>query len=216
MLSVIVPVYPVNEKVRSYVLECVRRIVEYTEGDYELVVIQNGGEVLPLTQAKRWFIYKPEPIGFARALNLGLSLADGDLLALVSADVWLPAGWNRTLERELAAHGPGYICPHSYGPKGTHEWWGWGAAWLTTRDVFTHVGYDDELLNHRYSDMDRWIRAKQKGYHILNTDLVPCQHFLESTVSQMPERFTEWPKEQTIMMARYGCDTYAAWLEKNK
>jgi len=209
MISVIVPVYPIDETVKGYFLECVDRIRDYSK--CQLIVVQNGGE--RIRAGADVSIYKPNPIGFARALNIGMALADGDFIAQVAADVFVEPGWADALAQDLVEHGDGIACPFHYtyqGPIVDDRIW--CAAFMITRKAFTGVGYHDERLNHRFSDQDWCLRCKMLGFKVFSTGSTIVRHVEEgSTVNKMPE-VAVWPEEEALMRKMYGAATYAEWM----
>lgn len=206
MVSVIVPVYPIDETVQKYSYECTIRLADQSE---QLIIVQNGGDRMFYTPDVR----KSSPIGFARALNIGLALADGDYIAQVAADVWVEPNFVSALKADLDRLKADWICPfhHAYDGEPVENRM-WGAAWMMTRECFQKVGYHDERLNYRFSDQDWAIRAKQAGCRLFSTGLTIVRHVEESsTVSKMPEKAL-WPEEERIMRERWGASTFAEWI----
>ena len=199
--SIIVPVYNIDDEVKSHFYECIRRIKLYSN-NYQLIVIQNGGPRLDCEADI--FIYKDKPIGFAKALNIGLSLADGEFISLVSADIYLPENWMTMLDDV-----DGVLCPQD--KESEHIVWddsAWGAMWITTKDNFRKVGYHDEMLNQRYSDQDWWIRFKKAGLKIQRTGKVIVKHFEGSTVNKMPE-VSLWKSEEEFIKQKHGYSLFS-------
>ena len=208
--SITLPVYPIDEQVVRYFHECVRRIREYTT-DYQLIVVQNGGEPLDFSgQGEDEFLYASLPWGYTRALNAGLAWTRGHYLGAISADVMVGPGWLDTLKKELNEHGPGVICPSDADTIAGVVDAGWGACWLTTKDVYAQVGPHDELLC-RFSDQDWWIRCRQAGFKVLRTGSVRVTHDDGSTVKKIPEEVARWPLDEQRMREKHGVATYEEW-----
>lgn len=92
MISVIVPVY----KVEKYLQRCVDSILAQTEGNFELILVDDGspdqcGKICDdyaLKDGRVTVIHK-ENGGLSDARNAGLKIAKGDYTAFVDSDDWL-------------------------------------------------------------------------------------------------------------------------------
>ena len=101
--SVIVPVY----NVEAYLEKCVRSILQQTEGDFELLLVDDGStdgsgqlcESLAKTDSRIRVIHQ-ENQGLGGARNTGIREAKGDWLLLVDSDDWIEP---EILEKSLEA-----------------------------------------------------------------------------------------------------------------
>lgn len=106
-VSVLMPVY----NAERYVGEAVRSILNQTFADFEFIVIDDGstdrsGELLEklATSDPRIRLFRRPNTGYLRALNEGLALANGELVARLDADdVALPERFERQV-RYLREH----------------------------------------------------------------------------------------------------------------
>lgn len=90
MLSIIIPVLNQEEMSR----ECIQTVLENTEGEYEIIVIDNGSEQ-PFKTPFTGFhdikiIRNEENKGFPVAVNQGLREAKGEKIILLNNDVTVP------------------------------------------------------------------------------------------------------------------------------
>lgn len=87
MISVIIPVYN-GEK---YILSSVQSILNQTEKDFELIIINDGStdgteEIVKSIEDQRIRYFKKENGGTSSALNMGIELSVGDFIAWQAAD----------------------------------------------------------------------------------------------------------------------------------
>lgn len=182
---------------------------------YQLVVVEQG----PRNVFMKTFLeidqyaYKPLPIGYARAVNLGIALADCDLLVVANNDLILPENWLPQLIHDYSEFGPGILSPMNYpgaGPGVKHDN-SWYSLWITDRQTWRTVGYFDELLNYRMHDQDMSVRMKKAGFGVMRTGNVVVEHFESSTYRKMNVSEQE-QKEREIMVARHGYAHFHEWL----
>ena len=103
MLSIIVPIY----NCRSYLQACVESVLQQTEPDLRLILVDDGstdgsGELAKqlAKQDKRIVCYTQPHAGQSVARNLGLQHAEGQYIAFLDADDMLDKDW---CARHLAA-----------------------------------------------------------------------------------------------------------------
>jgi GT2 family glycosyltransferase len=141
LASIVVPTY------RNYdvLTRCLRAVHEHTEGDYELLVIDNG------SRARGW----------TWAANRGLRAAEGELLVLLNDDVVVMDGWLPPLWRAFHDE-PDLLAASSSDPGGDN--WPlnvWCVAF--TRESYRTVGGFDERYIHWQSDCDLMQRITDMG-----------------------------------------------------
>lgn len=139
MISVIIPHCPLSEQHN----EALRKCTSSLQGADEVIVIVNE-------------------IGFGPAMNLGISLAKGDYLALVNNDCYMQPGWN--LE-ELCV--PGTVT-HPLVNGIVHEFD--GAFLVIPRSIIDNeLGgqvYDEIFKVGYWEDVDLWVRLKEANVPI--------------------------------------------------
>lgn len=98
-VSIVLPVCNQLEHTKN----CLQSIKRHTRGDYQLIVVDNGsraetGEYLShQTQAR--VVRNSENLGFARAVNQGLSMASGDWVVVLNNDCIVSEQWIERLLR---------------------------------------------------------------------------------------------------------------------
>lgn len=91
MISIIVPFY----NARTYIDKCIYSIVNQTESDWELILVDDGSTdnscdvVNKYLADERIHSYRQINAGPSKARNLGLSKAHGEWILFVDADDWL-------------------------------------------------------------------------------------------------------------------------------
>lgn len=91
-LSIVIPVW--NQI--SYTRTCVASLRKNTDVPYELIIVDNGSEPAEAKTAAGLadkFVGNDDNLGFAKGMNQGLDLADGEFVAFVNNDTEFPAGW---------------------------------------------------------------------------------------------------------------------------
>jgi len=94
-------IIPVLNQLR-YTKMCLENIFRYTNGDFEIIVVNNGSkdgtkEYLEQNQKTR-SIHNQENLGFARAINQGISMATGEYIVVLNNDCLVSEEW---LERMI-------------------------------------------------------------------------------------------------------------------
>lgn len=122
LTSIVIPAY--NKL--DYTKACLQHVREFTEGDYEVVVVDNGSadgtwsflREQPGVRAVRL----PENLGFPGAVNYGLEHARGEFLVVLSNDVLVPPGWLPKLLKYLRQDPKvgmvGPVTNYASGPQG--------------------------------------------------------------------------------------------------
>lgn len=154
-------------------------------------------------------VYREAPMGYARAVNLGLALATGDILIIANNDLILPHGW---LDGMLQDYQEGTLAPQDMSVDPIiYEDAHWFSLVMMGRDTFTKVGYLDELINYRFHDQDYSIRVKKAGLPVRRTGKVVVQHVNSATYKKMNRN--EDPAEAEIMMQRHGAKLFSDWVK---
>jgi len=226
--SIIIPTYAPVEDVDRKLKTCLQVILAYTDmADKELVIVEQGrvvagnliqslktGRDYPLT-----YRHSKEPLGFARAVNLGVGLASGDHFLIVNNDIEVSPGWaDRLVDKYDSVPNAGLLSPACTSPRDRCEmieeptsWW---SCVCISRKVWEDVGkLDDEKLNFRLHDQDWSIRCFDKGYVVgryRNVTVVhhDCTTYKHMVVDETPER--------AEMVRRYGVEHFADYVEKAK
>ena len=203
-ISIIVPAYLIDEQVRKLAIGMLPKLIA---AGVQVIVVENGSSYGIGKNTADVYIHKPAPIGYTRAVNIGLAIADGHYLVVSNVDIEFPQGWLQTLIHEYEVHGPGVLSPDDHGRGGVWEE-SWYRVWMTDRNTFSNVGYLDQGLPHRTSDQDYSIRIVQKGFKVQRTGAVQVYHHESSTFNKMG---IDWSGEADEMIRRYGCVHFREW-----
>lgn len=170
--SVIVPTY---NRV-DLLAKCLQSIVNNTApSSVEVIVVCNGCSDGSVDVVKEYIeagypfklIYTPEPVGYARAINMGLMYAEGEYIILLNNDaVLLSNDWLRVLEEPFYKNPKTGITGPSLG------WWNGRPTAIffcvmIKKELFNQIGYLDPLyLIGGGEDTDFCLRAQAAGWEI--------------------------------------------------
>lgn len=108
MTSIIVPIY----KVEDYLPRCVESLLGQTDGNFELILVDDGspdrcGIICDEYAAKdpRIFVIHKENGGLSDARNAGLEIARGEYIAFVDSDDWVSPRYLELLRQGLETTG---------------------------------------------------------------------------------------------------------------
>lgn len=216
--SVVLPAYIPNRELLDITRRCIASLKD-TADDYQLIVVDNGS-----TRAAQSFlrviadlyVRKEEPIGYARASNIGLALADADWIVVLNTDVeFTEKGWLERFKADYAQTGGGVLSAMDYPrPEGIYFDESWFSCWITQRRIVQKVGYFDESLPFRFHDQDYAIRLTRAGYRVMRTTNVQVKHIDGATYGQMGRN--EDPEEAAEMRRRWGAIDFAEWIRKGQ
>lgn len=208
-VSLIVPAYIVDDSVWTLYERLIGSLRATTPREaFQFVVVENGSNRCTSGDI---YIHKPSPIGYARAVNIGMALADGDYLVVANVDIEVGEGWLDKLIAEYVAHGPGVMSPDDHGRTGVWEE-SWYGLWMTDRATFTRVGYLDESLPYRFHDQAYSIEMVKRGFKVQRTGAVQVRHAESSTFNKMG---LDVGPEAAEMYRRYGCHHFREWREQH-
>lgn len=216
MNSIIIPTYCPVPEVQTLLQTCLRSIRENTVLPYQLVVVEQGPQCIDLSESLPFrYLHLPEPVGYARAVNIGTDMAVGDHMFIVNNDITVPFGWDKfLLQIYNEDHMMGLLSPvDKPGLIGIFEesWW---SCVLVSTAVWTAVGpLDDRDLNYRLHDQDWSIRCTKAGYKVRRFAGVQVQHQESSTYRHMQIDETS---ERAVMRRRHGFEHFYQWAAAGK
>lgn len=211
--------------------KCLKSIRDNTNlTDAEVIVISNGcTDFTPVyfntTYKNNCFrlIEWPKPLGYPKAVNMGLSAATGEYVILLNNDTELfGKDW---LEQLLQ---PFYNDP-KVGVTGLIKRYQGGKPWVLffcaaiKREVINNIGLLDETFTPGCGeDIDYCIRAYNAGYRIIQVPEIklesvagtnqvagpfPINHIGGATVSKNPTQEITYARNMKIIEKRYGLPT---------
>jgi len=109
LTSIIVPVYGQGDLTKT----CVEAIYKYTEGDFELVIVDNGSDAttnqviaeIAKKFPKTIIHSSPENLQFALGSNVGFAKSSGEYLVFLNNDTEVRPGWLKPLIKSLQLPG---------------------------------------------------------------------------------------------------------------
>jgi len=219
-ITLVLPVYVPDEAVERRQDTFVSSLAHATElHSVEVVVVENGSDTMwkhvPKFKWCRTVCYN-HPVGYARAANAGIALADTEFIVILNNDLVLPPGWLEQLVADYKEFGPGILSPMHYkgGAAGFHPDSCWFSCWMSDKKTLQKIGYFDEMLPYRLHDQDYAIRCKKAGFIVGRTGNVVVEHFESTTYKKMNVSEQE-AEERRIMRERYGCEHFHEWLAAN-
>lgn len=211
-VTIILPTFCPDAEVNGYLNRCIDALWRNTPEDlFDLMIVENGSDCTG--NFKYLFrIHSDEPLGYARAVNIGLKLATTEYVCILNNDLFVTPGW---LEQMIAdfesVHACGIISPNGLpGITFNSHWW---SCVLFCRDVIDHVGLlDEDNLNFRFHDQDYNIRLHTQDYAIARTGNVQMEHINSATYNKM--KVDESPEKEE-MMRRWGCLEFEEYVRRN-
>lgn len=193
----------------QYLRVTLESILRYTQGNYRLVVIDNGStdetpqylsdlkaRCLSLTT-----IRNPENVGFVKAMNQGLSLVNpGEDVLWLNDDIQITdVGWLESMERNLSLDDVGAVGPTSNFVMGLQSMqyspdlplrhranFIIGFCMLVRSDAAQKVGRLDERFGlGGNDDLDYSIRLQEAGYDLLVDRSVFVFHYGARSISRI-------------------------------
>ena len=156
-ISVIIPIYLIDDQVKWLTDTCINSLISYTQEDYELIIIDNNSP-MEVNYECDVYVRNKQNMGNAVAWNQGLALARGDFLLLADNDVEFEPGWEKLTEStEEAIVFPATSLSEQLEPKQRLA----GFFWMMNRDTFKKLGnISEEYGLAYYEDTDYFMRTR--------------------------------------------------------
>lgn len=210
--SIVVPVYPFTAEVAAMARDNLRAYREHTEGDYELIVVVNGGiedEAAGLLELADIGVHLVPNRGYSPAVNAGAAQATGDVLVVSSADVKVLPGWLPPLIESAAIHD----CIASAYHADHHRYTPYcGVLFSIPKAAWDALdGMDEQTYRIWKGDQDFAIRAHLAGHA---PRLVRESEFVHVDPHHARKTDTDGTRsrEAAILKERWGAKTYRRWL----
>lgn len=211
---------------------CLRSIKDNTDlTDGEVIVVSNGcTDHTPFYFDENFkdknfhLVHWPKPLGYPKAVNMGMSAATGDIVILLNNDIAiLGNSWYNILTEP-------FTTDPSAGVTGVIKRYQGGKPWILffcaaiKRDVINNIGLLDETFTPGCGeDIDYCMRAFNAGYSIVQTPdenlsnitgtnkmtgTFPIFHEGGVTVNKNPDQNTIYARNMRIVEERYGPPNY--------
>ena len=113
LLSVIIPVF----QVESYIDDCLKSLHEQSYDNIEIIIINDGSYDGSLDKCKQWqkkdsriFITTIKNSGVSHARNVGLNIAQGELITFLDPDDWIDCDFYETMIKQMVLFDIDVIC----------------------------------------------------------------------------------------------------------
>lgn len=218
----------------------VRSVLASTYTQFEFLIIDQSTNdetvqaIAPFAHDRRLRLVRSDTVGKGNALNLGLSLAQGDIIALTDDDCLVPRDWLGQivdLFSENAQLGvaytsvtaapfdanKGFIPAHEYARSRlvtavSQKPWGMGAACAVRKQTVQQLGGIDAMLGpggvfYSAEDTDLMLRALLHGYQVYEMSETAVVH----------EGFRTWEQGRQLMHRDWSAlgAVYAKLLRHN-
>lgn len=209
MISVIVPVYLVNNDLVDMTYECLEGLYR-TDGIDEVIVVDDGS---PIKIDGTWFtvVERPENGGYASAVNSGLAKAKGDVIIISNNDIeFVDPNWLTHLLKPLH-EGYDISSIRTTDPDGWEvddyisEDDKFGCLWAIKREVYETIGGLDESFGKGYfEDLDYHQRAKEAGFKVGKNHAGLVEHKGKQTFSVVDIEDTAYNEAREKFKKKYG------------
>lgn len=177
--SVIIPVCLLNQDLKDKYEKAYTSIGPFV---HEVIVIENGSKELKQSDTIAWF---KEPIGYAKAVNVGLAKATGDFVLILNSDAVIDTwDWvSRLTMRFLSDEKIGVIIPYLKNDgEPNHTAQIVGPCWALRREVLDKVGHlSVEYGAGYFDDNDYFMMTQVASYKVVSEEGVKVTHAGQST-----------------------------------
>jgi GT2 family glycosyltransferase len=182
------------------------------ENDVKITIIDNGS-TMGSGALREWadeYVRVKVNNNYAPAVNQGLKLHMGEIVAIANNDIRVSKNWKEVAERIMEDQ---EVCsvhfrmipydqpfdPGTETSKGGRERWCSSSFFVVRAEQL----YDEELKN-SYDDYDYWYRWRKRGFKQCYTNLAEYQHLDSSTVQRMPEHNETNAKNYEYYKKKHG------------
>lgn len=214
LTSIILPVYILNYTLFHYTGNCIGSVREHTsEGDYELVVIDNGSPVKPPDENSYYahrVIKNEKNLGVTKAWNQGIRMSIGEYIVLLNNDVQVFDGWLSGLKEALDKGGYDLVMAHPMYSKtepfaraieskriaqkfqqpnapALFSTFKDFSCVMFKRSLIDEIGMFDEQFFNYASDSDFFKRMEASGKKWACAEYVATSHISDATGFSMPD-----------------------------
>lgn len=238
-VTLILPNYAPDDEVADRAVKFLKSLSDSLPARVKMITIDNGTEEVSRTrsqllsilrQVSDIYLHSEKPLGYARAVNVGLALVDTKYVVVLNNDLTLPRSIARFAKGLTIAYadeplietswlqdlvdvyesgaGPGILSAMDYPCAPVLYDDSWYSLWISDQETITKVGYLDETMPFRYHDQDYSIRMVKAGFRVQRTGKVVVGHDEGTTYKKMD---VDESPERKRMLAKHGAYTYADW-----
>lgn len=211
--SVVIPCWVNDEEVWQATNACIESF--RASGDVELIIIDNGSKVGGgyLREMADLYLRYPKNLGYTVAINDGIKLANGEMIALANNDIRVAPNWIEVCQEILKDESVGtvhpkmtdYDVPFAYGDlvaKTGRERW--------CQNSFVATLHHDFFFDEHYGigggadDWDFYFTLRANGYSTCYTNKTCFQHLHSFSLKKLG-RERDLVREQNL---KYFKDTW--------
>jgi GT2 family glycosyltransferase len=196
LISIIIPV--LNQF--KYLLTTINSILNSTKENIEIIIVDNNSdnEVKEYLKGLKRFkmikiITNEKNLGFGKANNQGVKIAEGKYICLLNSDIKVGEGWLNTLvngfdnKTGITGASGGYLdrdCKCVGITRNENDRYDYLEGWclLICRDLYNQLGGFDERFECFSEDADLSFRFRRAGYKTKLVSGVNIHHFANKTV----------------------------------
>jgi|GEM_PF-3172530 predicted SAM-dependent methyltransferase/GT2 family glycosyltransferase len=229
MISIIIPTR-LGVQHSGTLKECLQSICDYTDlsEGVEIIIVANGCNTathlyLHALPVPFFYLWYPEPLGFAKAVNIGIQNCKGDYIVILNDDIILLSQTRNNWIQRLSApfkdpqiKACGVVGIHSLIDPITKALFVPYYCVMFRKDVFDKVGLLDEQFNlGGCEDIDHCVRIQEAGYcvvsvarrlHVEREQMVgdfPIYHYAEKTAQTIPNWNDNFQKNQELLKKKW-------------
>jgi GT2 family glycosyltransferase len=231
--SIIIPVYLNSYPVFHYTGHCIGSIREHTDRaktPYEIIFVQNGSREIGGVVEEfdkiycEKFISNKENLGYAKAVNQGIRIAEGEYIAIINNDTMVFDHWLEDMQEalnnglDLVMAQPMYGMPFARAVEANRfredalgksipecfDTFRDFSCVLTKQETFDKVGLFNEEFFAYGEDLDLIRRIEKSGGKVASTKRTRIFHVIGGTSNSMPEIPEIMNKNKEILQRIWG------------
>lgn len=193
-ITVVMPCWLINQEL----IELTQNAID-SLGDVNLILIDNastmGGGML--RDKANVYVRNKENLGYAKAVNQGIKLANTDMVAIANDDIRVSSNWQEVAKEVFAQDSKIYSCHFKMieydqqfeagtliAKQGYEKWC--SSSFFVVNFPFPYL-YDENFLN-SYDDYDYWYRVRDNNLYTAYTNKASYQHKHSTSQKLVPER----------------------------
>ena len=188
MLSIVIPIYILDNKLMKLTYDCLKSIRKHTN-DYEIIIIDNKPteETEKFKKLSDIYVANAENNGNGSAWNQGAKLANGEHVCFMDNDVKVLKNWKEDLIKILKDKEVAVAFPLSKNKEDDDYFERLaGFCWIIRLDLFNELGRIDESYGiANFEDTDFYMRAKSKGYLLKCSQESKVEHYSRATCDKV-------------------------------